>query len=63
MKPTKALEKQRMRSDLSGQGLVYALALLGLIVYALIASGVLQFSPGPQAGAASESLPSYATPR
>ena len=53
-----ALERQRIHSDLSGQGVVYAIALVVLIAYLLIASGVVkptvsappaEVAPPPQA--------------
>lgn len=57
------LEKQRILSDLSGQGRVYAIGLLVLIVYVLIASGVVQFATPPRMGATAPPLPPYSTLR
>ena len=57
------LEKQRILSDLSGQGRVYAIALLVLIVYVLIASGVVRLSPISPPDQSSRTLQPYSSPR
>ena len=57
------LHRQRILSDLSGQGAVYGIALLVLILYLLVASGILQPSPPPPPGAEPQSQPLYGMPR
>ncbi|MFC1525603.1 hypothetical protein ACFL6X_02210 [Candidatus Latescibacterota bacterium] len=57
------LDKQRIHSDLSGQGVAYAIALLVLIAYLLIASGIMQpSSSAPPPGAAPQPQPPYGVP-
>jgi len=56
-------DRRRVLSDLSGQGVVYGIALLVLIFYLLIASGILQSTPPPPPRAEPQSPPLYGMPR